>query len=215
MSFSQYLADRWSNILTLGFEHAQLVLIAVSIATVIGVSASIAVEHHAFARRAALTVTGAMLTVPSFALFGLLIPILGLGVAPAVTALTLYAIFPILRNGITGLESVPAEVEDAARGMGLSQFRRLVIVRMPLAWPVVLNGIRVATIMSIGIAAIGAAVSGPGLGNLIFQGLARLGGANALNDTLAGMLGIAILALLLDLAFVLISRFTTPRGIRG
>lgn len=214
MSFGEYLSERWSEILTMGFEHAQVVLIAVSVATVVGVVGSIVLEHHAFARRAALTVTGAMLTVPSFALFGLLIPVFGLGATPAITALTLYAIFPILRNGITGLESVPAEVEDAARGMGLSRASRLVRVRIPLAWPVVLNGIRVATIMSIGIAAIGAAVSGPGLGNLIFHGLARLGGANALNDTLAGMLGIAVLALLLDLAFVLISRLTTPRGIR-
>ena len=88
-------------------------------------------------------------------------------------------------------------------------------MRAPLAWPVVLNGIRIATIMSIAIAAIAAAVAGPGLGRLIFDGLSRIGGANALNDTLAGILGIALLALVLDLFFVLVSRLTTPRGIRG
>ncbi|NDL57944.1 ABC transporter permease [Phytoactinopolyspora mesophila] len=215
MSFGEYLAQRWQDIVVLGIQHAQVVLIAVGIATVVGVATGILVERHPLARRAALTVTGTMLTIPSFALFGLLIPILNLGAPPAIAALVLYALFPILRNAITGLESVPAEIEDAARGMGLSSRSLLLTVRVPLAWPVVLNGIRIATIMSVGIAAIGAAVAGPGLGRLIFDGLARIGGANALNDTLAGLLGVAVLALILDLGFVLISRFTTPRGIRG
>ena len=83
-----------------------------------------------------------MLTIPSFALFGLLIPPLGLGNAPTITALTLYAIFPILRNTLTGLESVPPKIEDAARGMGLDYRRRLLNFRLPLAWPVLLTGIR-------------------------------------------------------------------------
>jgi osmoprotectant transport system permease protein len=155
-----------------------------------------------------------MLTIPSFALFGLLIPLFGLGLGPTISALVLYAIFPILRNTITGLRSVPASVEDAALGMGLGRWRRLLHVRLPLAWPVVLTGIRVSTIMIVGIAAIAAAVSGPGLGQVIFNGLARIGGANALNDALAGTLGVAVLALVLDLFFVFVSRLTTSRGIR-
>ncbi|WP_166346340.1 ABC transporter permease [Phytoactinopolyspora limicola] len=214
MSFAEYLGQRWSDILVLGIQHAQVVLIAVGIATVIGITMAVVVEHHPLARRTALTLTGTMLTIPSFALFGLLIPVFSLGAPPAIAALVLYAIFPILRNAVTGLESVPADVVDAARGMGLSRRGLLLTVRVPLAWPVVLNGIRIATIMSVGIAAIGAAVAGPGLGRLIFDGLARMGGANALNDTLAGLLGVAVLALILDLGFVLISRLTTPRGIR-
>ena len=87
-------------------------------------------------------------------------------------------------------------------------------VRLPLAWPVVLTGVRLATIMSVAIAAIAAYVAGPGLGDLIFGGLARIGGANALNDTLAGTLGVALLALALDLLFLVLARLTTSRGIR-
>ncbi|NED52032.1 ABC transporter permease subunit, partial [Micromonospora aurantiaca] len=98
----------------------------------------------------------------------------------------LYAVFPILRNTITGLDGVPGPVEEAARGMGMSPAARMLRIRLPLAWPVVLTGVRVATIMTVAIAAIAAAVAGPGLGGLIFGGLARIGGANALNDTLAG-----------------------------
>jgi osmoprotectant transport system permease protein len=126
----------------------------------------------------------------------------------------LYAIFPILRNTITGLESVPSAVEEAARGMGLGWLSRMMRIRLPLAWPVVLTGVRLATIMTVAIAAIAAAVAGPGLGQLIFTGLARIGGANAVNDTLAGMFGVALLALALDLLFVGLSRLTTSRGIR-
>ena len=189
MNFFEYLSERWADIVPLVIEHAQVVLIAVAIATVIGIGLGIAIEGHRAASNIALAVTGAMLTIPSFALFGLLIPLLGLGNAPTIVALVLYAIFPILRNTGTGLESVPADVEDAALGMGLSRPRRLISIRLPLAWPVIITGVRVAMIMNVAIAAIAAAVSGPGLGKLIFNGLARIGSANSLNDTLAGVLG--------------------------
>jgi osmoprotectant transport system permease protein len=214
MSLTEYLSQRWPDIVPLLIQHAQVVLISVALATLIGMGLGIAIEGHPVANRIALAVTGAMLTIPSFALFGLLIPPLGLGNAPTITALVLYAIFPILRNTVTGLESVPAEIEDAARGMGLSRTRRLIRIRLPLAWPIIITGVRVATIMNVAIAAIAAAVSGPGLGQLIFDGLARIGGANALNDTLAGVLGVALLALALDLIFVGFARLTTSRGIR-
>lgn len=213
MSFAEYLGQRWQTIGLLAVQHAEMVLIAVAIGAAIGVGVGIAVEGHPRAGRVALSIAGTMLTIPSFALFGLLIPLLGLGARPAIAALVLYAVFPILRNTVTGLASVPGAVEDAARGMGLSRWGRLRLVRMPLAWPVVLAGLRVATIMAVAIAAIAAGVSGPGLGQLIFGGLARIGGANALNDALAGTLGVALLALVLDLLFLGLSRLTTSRGI--
>ena len=214
MSFSHYLSDRGPTIARLAAEHAEVVLIAVAVAAVVGIGLGIAVEGRPRARGLALGVAGTLLTVPSLALFGLLIPLFGLGLAPTITALVLYAVFPILRNTITGLDGVPGAVEEAARGMGMSPLSRLLRIRLPLAWPVVLTGIRVATIMTVAIAAIAAAVAGPGLGELIFGGLARIGGANALNDTLAGTLGVAVLALVLDLLFVVLSRLTTARGLR-
>jgi osmoprotectant transport system permease protein len=214
MSFGEYLSQRWPTIVVLTVQHAEVVLIAVTIAAGIGIGIGIAVEGRPRVSRIALGVAGAMLTVPSLALFGLLIPLLGLGLFPTIVALVLYAIFPIMHNTITGLESVPSAVEEAARGMGLGWLGLMRRIRLPLAWPVVLTGVRLATIMTVAIAAIAAAVDGPGLGQLIFTGLARIGGANAVNDTLAGMLGVALLALALDLLFVAVSRFTTSRGIR-
>lgn len=214
MTFGEYLDYQWQDLLLYTFQHIQIVLIAVGLGAVISILIGVLVYDKPVARQVVLTVTATMLTIPSFALFALLIPVLGLGVLPTITALTVYAVFPILRNVITGLQSVPDEVEEAARGMGLPARRRLLVVRVPLAWPVLLNGIRVSTIVCIAIAAIAAAVNGPGLGNPIFEGLARIGGANALNAVLAGVIGIALVALILDLLFVLIARLTTSRGIR-
>lgn len=214
MTFREYLDYQWQDLLLYTFQHIQIVLISVGIGAVISVLIGLLIYDRPVARQVVLTVTATMLTIPSLALFGLLIPILGLGVAPTIAALTAYAVFPILRNVVTGLQSVPAEVEEAARGMGLSARRRMFVVRVPMAWPVLLNGVRVATILCVAIAAIAAAVNGPGLGQPIFEGLARIGGANSLNATLTGVIGVMLVALLLDLLFVLISRLTTSRGIR-
>jgi osmoprotectant transport system permease protein len=154
-------------------------------------------------------------TIPSFAMFGLLIPVFGLGVTPSVIALVLYALLPVIRNAVVGLSNVDPALVDAARGMGMSRARVLLTVELPLAWPVILTGIRVSAQLIMGMAAIAAYVSGPGLGDQIFSGLARLGGANAVNSALAGTIGVIVLALLFDAAFVLIGRLTTSRGIRA
>lgn len=215
MSFGAYLVSRWSKILGLAVQHAEVVLISVAIATIIAVVVGVMIETRARISGFVLSTTALLLTIPSFALFGLLIPLLGLGYAPAVVALVLYAIYPILRNTVTGLRSVDAAVVDVAKGMGLGWLQQLLRVKLPLAWPVILTGIRVSTMMIVAIAAIGAAVSGPGLGQLIFHGLARIGGANALNDALAGTVGVVVVALVLDALYLLLARATTSRGIRA
>jgi len=118
-----------------------VVLLGVAFATVIGVGLGLGTERAPRLRRTTLALTGTLLTIPSFALFGLLIPILGLGLAPTIVTLTVYGVFPILRNTVTGLEGVEPAVVDAARGMGMGSWQRLRLVRLPLAWPVILNGI--------------------------------------------------------------------------
>jgi osmoprotectant transport system permease protein len=215
MSFAEYVAANSQRLTFLTVQHVQVVLLSVGLATVTAVGMAILTERLPRARSVALSVSGTLLTIPSFALFGLMIPLFGLGVLPTVLALTTYAVFPILRNTVTGLEGVDPGVMDAARGMGMGTWRRLAVVRLPLAWPVILNGIRVATIMVVAIAAIGAAVRGPGLGELIFRGLSRIGGANALNEVLSGVLGVVLVALVLDIIFLLIAKLTTPRGLHA
>ncbi|WP_326690086.1 MULTISPECIES: ABC transporter permease [unclassified Streptomyces] len=214
MSFWEYLSDRRAQLLADSFQHASAVFQCMVAATVIGVLLGVFTYRSEWAGNLATTATATLLTVPSLAMIGLLIPIVGLGVAPTVIALTLYGLLPIVRNAIVGLRGVDPSLVDAARGIGMSRPMQLLKVELPLAWPPILTGIRVATQMLMGIAAIAAFASGPGLGNLIFRGVASLGSANALNQVLAGTLGIVVLALLFDAAYVLIGRLTIPRGIR-
>lgn len=215
MSFWEYVGTRHAQLLTDTLQHASAVFQCMVIATALGVALGVATYRSEWAGNLATTATATVLTVPSLAMIGLLIPIVGLGVAPTVIALTLYGLLPVVRNAIVGLRGVDPTLVDAAKGIGMSRTARLMRVELPLAWPPILTGIRVATQMLMGIAAIAAFASGPGLGNEIFRGIASLGSANSLNQVLSGTLGIAILALLFDAVYVLIGRLTIPRGIRA
>jgi osmoprotectant transport system permease protein len=215
VSFLDFVASRWQQLLVDSYQHASMVVQCIVLATIVGVLVGVAVFRSPAGAAIATALSSAILTIPSFALFGLLIPFLGLGVAPSVVTLVLYALLPIVRNTIVGLSTVDQPILDAARGIGMSRFSVLTRIELTLAWPAILTGMRVSTQMLMGIAAIAAYAKGPGLGNLIFTGLSRLGGANAVNMALAGTLGVVVLALLLDAVFVLIGRLTTSRGIRG
>ncbi|MZF86912.1 ABC transporter permease [Streptomyces sp. SID5643] len=215
MNFWEYLVNRHQQLLTDAYQHASAVFQCMVVATLLGVLIGVVTYRSEWAGNLATTTTATILTVPALALIGLLIPLVGLGVPPTVIALTLYGLLPVVRNAIVGLRGVDPTLVDAATGIGMSRPARLLRVELPLAWPPILTGIRVSTQMLMGIAAIAAYASGPGLGNVIFRGLASLGSANALNQVLAGTLGIIVLALLFDAAYVLIGRLTIPRGIRA
>jgi osmoprotectant transport system permease protein len=196
-------------------DHVVIVLQSMAIAAAISLLLAMLVYRSGIASKAAVSITSVFLTVPSLALLGLLIPYFGLGAKPTIIALVSYALLPIVRNAIVGLRGVDPALVDSARGMGMSRLRVLLRVELPIAWPVVLTGLRVSTQLIMGIAAIAAFVRGPGLGNSIFQGLARIGSVNSVNSTVAGTLGVVVLALLFDLGFLILGRLTTPRGLRA
>ena len=123
-------------------------------------------------------------------------------------------LLPILRNTVAGLRSVDPAIAESAQGMGMNARERLLRIELPLAWPVIIAGVRVSTMLLMGIAAIAAVVNGPGLGEDIFAGLARIGSATALNLVIGGILGIIVLALIFDTFFNVLGRLTTSRGIR-
>jgi len=214
MNFFEFLANRSEDFLEQGLDHAAVVGLSVVLATIIGVSVGIATYQRERPRELLLAAAGVFLTIPSFALFVLLLGPLGLGWQPVLFALTGYGLLPILRNTITGLRSVDPAVIESAKGMGMSRRQQLLRIELPLAWPVIITGIRVTTLVLLGIAAIGAVVNGPGYGDFIFEGLRRVGTPVAVNPVLAGMLGVMILAVLFDLVFYSARRFTTPKGIR-
>ncbi|GGO90440.1 ABC transporter permease [Wenjunlia tyrosinilytica] len=212
--FLSYVGRHTDDLLQQGLEHATVVGTAIVIATVLGVALGVTTWDRPMGRAAAVATTGTFLTIPSFALLGLLIPLLGLGWTPTVVALVVYSLLPITRNTIVGLREVAPAILEAARGTGMGPTRTLLRVQLPLAWPLILTGIRVSTQLTVGIAAIAAYVAGPGLGNEIFDGLSRLGSKNAINQALAGTLGVIVLALAFDLLFFAVRRLTTPRGLR-
>lgn len=210
-----FIADRWPDIAYRGYQHASLVVQSVLLATLIALIIAVLVIRNGKAKSLANIFSAVGLTIPSFALLGLLLPLVGIGALPSVLAVSFYAVLPILRNAVVGLESVDANLLESARGMGMSRVATLLKVRLPMAWPVILAGVRTSTQMSFGVAAIAAYALGPGLGGYIFTGLAQVGGANALNYALVGTIGVVILALLLDLILVGVGRLTIPRGIRA
>jgi len=214
MSFWEYLADRRELLVFLSYQHLSLVVQSLIAATVIAVGVAALIYRNRRVVGLATATSAVGLTLPSLALLALLVVVVGFGVWPSVIALVFYAFLVIMRNAVVGLAGVDHTLVDAAQGMGMSRSTVLRRVEIPMAWPVIMAGVRVAGQMIMGVGAIAAYVGGPGLGGEIFSGLSRLGGANALNSAIAGTLGIAVLALLLDLALLGVSRYTTPRGIR-
>ena len=209
-----YLVDRRGQIAYQALQHVSLVVQCVLLGTLIALLIAMAVYGSPRATALANGVSAVGLTIPAFALLGILLAPFGFGITPAVIAVTFYAALPVLRNAVVGLAGVDRSLVESARGMGMSRPATLMRVELPLAWPVVLAGVRTSTQMVMGIAAIAAYVLGPGLGGFIFTGLSRLGGANALNSALTGTIAIVVLALVLDLLLLLVGRLTTPRGIR-
>lgn len=209
-----FLETRFSQILFSGWQHASLVVQCLILASILAVVVAALVYRSKMLTSVANSVSAIGLTIPSFALIGLLIAPFGFGVLPAVIVVTFFATLPILRNAIVGLSGISPSVIESARGIGMSRFRTLAQVELPMAWPVILAGIRVSAQMVMGIAAIAAYALGPGLGGFIFSGLSRLGGANSLESVVTGVVGVIVLALILDLLLVGLGRLTTPRGIR-
>jgi osmoprotectant transport system permease protein len=214
MGFVEFTAGTYPAVLAATLEHTVLVLQSLGLAVLIGLPLA-ALTYRTRSRNVVLTTAGVFLTIPSYALYGLLITPLGLGTAPSVAALTMYALLPVLRNAIVGLREVDPAVIESARGMGLSRRQVLTQVELPLALPVIITGLRVATQLLLGIAAIAAAVNGPGLGNLILQGLSSAGTPFAIYLTLQGILGIVVLAILFDLCFAVLGRAASTRRIHA
>jgi osmoprotectant transport system permease protein len=210
----QYVAERWSQIWFASWQHFSLVVQCVVLATLIAVALAALVYRSERLSSIANGVSAVGLTIPSFALIGLLLVPMGFGVAPAVTTVTFFAVLPILRNAVVGLAEIPPTVVESARGIGMSRTRTFLQVELPMAWPIILTGVRISAQMVMGVAAIAAYALGPGLGGFIFSGLSRQGGANALNQVVIGVVGVVLIAFVLDLLLVGLGRITTSRGIR-
>jgi osmoprotectant transport system permease protein len=209
-----FISQERTDILYSSYQHVLLVVQCVALATLVAFVLAVLVTRVGRLEGVANAISAIGLTLPSFALLGLLLPVLGIGPGPSVAAVTFYAVLPILRNAVVGLQGVDATLLESARGMGMNPVATLLRVQLPLAWPVILAGIRTSTQMSMGVAAIAAIVLGPGLGGYIYSGLEQIGSANALYSALVGTVGVVLLALVLDALLQLAGRVTTSKGIR-
>jgi len=210
-----FVNDNRSYIIDAILQHTRMVLIVVVAATLTAIVLGVLVQNRPALKAVVLAITGIFLTIPSLALFALFIPLVGIGNPPAMLALYLYALLPVLRNTVAGLESVSTAVVESAKGMGMTGFQQLVKVRLPLAWPIVMAGVRISTLLTVGVAAIAPLVGGDGLGVYIQQGLTRLGLPNAIQSVWVGIVFTVALGLVLDALLGLFQRLTTPSGLRS
>jgi osmoprotectant transport system permease protein len=197
MSPWQFFVSHSDEIRAATLEHLTLVLVSMGIAIAIAVPFGMLIVHHRALRSVALGAANIFQTIPSLALFGFLIPlpfIGGIGPRTAIVALVLYALLPILRNTYVGLTGLDRAVLEAAEAMGMTNTQILFRVRLPLALSIILAGIRTATVITIGVATIAAAIGAGGLGTFIFRGVAMVSDA----VILAGAIPAALLALLAD-----------------
>jgi osmoprotectant transport system permease protein len=205
VSFLEFLIRNRAEVWLRTVEHLGLVALSAGIAVAVGVPLGILVTRRTGVRGPVLGAANVLQTIPSLALFGFLIPLPflgGIGARTAIVALVLYGLLPIIRNTYTGITGVDTAVRDAARGMGMTDGQILRMVELPLAAPVILAGIRVATVMGVGIATIAAAIGAGGLGVFIFSGVAMVNN----DQILAGAIPAAGLALLADGALHLVER---------
>src|ERR1700736_5763874 len=200
MSFWQFLNQNGNEMLTLLRQHLMLVFASTSIAVSIGVPTGILLTRNRVLRSPVLGLANIMQTIPSLALFGFLIPlpfIGGIGPRAAIVALVFYALLPVIRNTVTGILGVDRNVREAAVAMGMTDRQVLFQVELPLAMSVILTGVRVAVVITIGVAIIAAEVGAGGLGEYIFRGL-RMDDNRLL---LAGAVPSALMALIADFGF--------------
>lgn len=209
MSFFEFVEANWAEIFALTREHLFLVFVSTAFAVLIGVPLGVLLTRKKALQTPVLGFANIMQTVPSLALFGLLIPIsfIGIGVKAAIIALALYALLPVIRNTVTGISGIDRKIKEAATAMGMTDWQILRMVELPLALPVILTGIRVAVVISVGVATIAAAVGAGGLGTYIFRGLRQ----NDNNLLLAGAIFSAILALAADFALGQFAKIYEPR----
>lgn len=230
MDLLEYVSANWTqgaNIQALLRISFLVVLYAVVAATVLSVVLGVVLYTNELTPRSwrrsvrigsqdGLLIASALaLTVPSYALLGLLQKPFGTGATILIVALVVYGMYPVLRNVVAGLSSVDPAVLEAAKGVGMGATRRMLRIQLPLAWPVIVSGVRVATLILLAIHVVGGFFGAPGLPNLIADGIAGRGGVGWLNQVLVPTLGCLVLAAVFEVVFILIQKLTTPRGIRA
>lgn len=209
-NFLDTLVSRQDMILSALLEHIYLSFVAVAIGIAIALPLGIIITRYRRYAEPIIGVTAVFQTIPSLALFGFLVPILGIGSPTALIALIIYALLPILRNTYAGIAGVDGSTIEAGRGMGMTRMQILRQIELPLALPFIMAGVRTATVLTVGIATLATFVGAGGLGDIIYRGLQSYN--NSL--VLAGALPVALLAIGFDQILKWIEKKATPKGLK-
>lgn len=191
MSLYDFIATRWPDILAVSWWHLRLSLMAVGLALGIGLPLGVLCHLNRIAAAIVLNTVSMIYTVPTLALFGLMIPLLGIGVVPAIVAVVLYSLLPVVQNTYTGLANLDPNLREVAIGMGMGRWTRLFRVELPLALPVIFAGLRIAVVNAIGMVTLASLIAAGGLGDLIFRGISIM----SWNLVLAGSVPVLVMAL--------------------
>lgn len=210
MNFFEFLTQRYDDIGVALLQHIQVTFFAVFLAIIIGVPVGILITRYTNIAEVVINIANIFQTLPSLALFGLMLPLLGIGFRNAVFVLFLYALLPIIKNTYIGIRNVDDSIIEAAHGMGMTSMEILRIVEAPLALPVIMGGIRVSTVINIGTATIATFIGAGGLGDLIYKGI----GMVDYNLIFAGAVPAALLALLADAGLGAIENKLTSPGLK-
>lgn len=214
LPFNEWLSQNQQEVILRVQQHFLLSVYCIALATVVGLLLALATYRFSWIANASIATVAVAFTIPSVALFGFVYSVTGNQLLTFVPVVAMYGLLPITRNAVVGLQGADPAVIDAARGMGVGWFRMLWQIRFPIAWPVILAGLRVTAQLTVGIVALGAFIGDYGLGIFGFNALNNLGSVNTGNQALACVIFVAAIALFFDLVFVVLRRFTTPRGIR-
>lgn len=197
------------QIVSLLLEHIQLTFIAVFLAIIIGVPIGILICYVARIKKPVLGLANLIQAIPSMALLGFAIPLLGIGDLPAIVVVTLYSLLPIIKNTVTGISNINKQTLEAARGIGLTKFQILYKVEIPLALPVIMAGVRISSVTAVGLMTMAAFIGGGGLGYLVFSGIRTVNN----NQILAGAIPACILALVIDFLGGIVENMLTPKAL--
>lgn len=215
MDTLNFLLENLDQVVALTLEHLMLVSIAVGLAIVTGVPIGIAITQSQRAADIVLYIASVIITIPSIALFGLMIPVLsligqGIGYLPAIIAVLLYSQLPIIRNTYTAINNVDPALREAARGIGMTSMQRLRMVEIPLAVPIIMAGVRTAVVMNIGVMAIAAYIGAGGLGTYIQRGISQTDP----RQLIIGAVAVSVLAIVADYGLLWVQKKFTPKGMK-
>lgn len=214
LPFGEWLSQNQADVIFRVQQHFLISIYCVALSAAVGLTVALLTYRFEALANLSIGIIAVAFTIPSVAMIAFVFSVTGSELVTMISVVALYGLLPITRNAIVGLQAADPAVIDAAKGMGVGAARMLWQIRFPIAWPVILAGLRVSTQLTVGIVAVGAFVADIGLGILGFNALNNLGSVNTGNEALACVIFVAAIALVFDGFFVVLRRFTTPRGAR-